>query len=322
MDAVIRTWILNTISDDLANTVSQHGVTTRVLWLSIESQFLGNHTTHALYADQEFCSFSQGDLPVAEYYRRYKKLAEDLRDLGEHVSGRILVLNIIRGLNKRFLALGFHLRRTYPLPNFLQVRDDLALEELTMANTPPTVALVVLTALGSIGSTTPPTPSTGAPRHSQQPATQLPAPSQPSGEAPAAAIAPTSVARGENAAVVGTPPLATPTLDLPLARGPTIATTTPGQGLSTCGQVSDHLPRLARHKARPRLRLCWPDPLVSGPDSGVFPWPPMGHLPATLAHPLPLRSGISRLWLPTSRLLLFNNLFSMSGTSTLVPLAT
>jgi hypothetical protein len=42
MDAVVRTWILNTISDDLTNTVSQRGVTSRVLWLSIESQFLGN----------------------------------------------------------------------------------------------------------------------------------------------------------------------------------------------------------------------------------------------------------------------------------------
>lgn len=190
-----------------------------------------------------------------------------------------------------------------------------------MAKAPPAAALAALTAPGSMGNTSP-APSTGAPRHSQQLATQLPAPSQPFGEPPAAATTPTSAARGANAAVVGTPPTA-PTLDLPLARGPNTATTTPGLGLSTCGRVSDHLPRLAHPKVRPRLhRLCWPDPLVSGPDNGVFPRPPMGHLPATSAHPLPLRSGISRPWLPTNRLLLFNNLFSMSGTSTLVPPAT
>jgi hypothetical protein len=145
------------------------------LWLSIKSQFLGNRTTRALYADQEFHSFSQGDLPITEYCRRYKKLVEDLRDLGKPVSDITLVLNIIRGLNERFLVLGLHLRRTYPLPSFLQVRDDLALEEVTMANAPPAAALVALTAPGSMGSTTP-TPSTGTPRHSQ-----LPAPSQPSG---------------------------------------------------------------------------------------------------------------------------------------------
>lgn len=50
----------------------------------------------ALYVDKEFCS-SQGDLPVAEYFRRYKKLAKDLCDLGEPVSNRTLVLNIIWG---------------------------------------------------------------------------------------------------------------------------------------------------------------------------------------------------------------------------------
>jgi hypothetical protein len=50
-----------------------------------------------------------------------------------------------------------------------------------MTKAPPAAALAALTAPGSMGSTTTPAPSTGAPRHSQQPATQLPAPSQPSG---------------------------------------------------------------------------------------------------------------------------------------------
>ena len=66
MDCVVRTWLLGTISDDLVDTVSQRGATARVTWLAIESQFLGNRTTRALYADQEFRAFQQGDLPVAE----------------------------------------------------------------------------------------------------------------------------------------------------------------------------------------------------------------------------------------------------------------
>jgi hypothetical protein len=37
MNVVVHTWILDTISDDLADTVSQRGVTVRVLWLSVES---------------------------------------------------------------------------------------------------------------------------------------------------------------------------------------------------------------------------------------------------------------------------------------------
>jgi hypothetical protein len=141
MNAVVRTWLLGTLSDALADIISQRGASARTLWLSIKSQFLGNLTTRALYADQEFRSFSQGDLPVAEYCYRYKKPAEDLRDLGEPVFDRTLVLNIVRGLNERFQALGLHLRRTNPLPSFLQVCDDLALEELTMAKAALAAAL-------------------------------------------------------------------------------------------------------------------------------------------------------------------------------------
>jgi hypothetical protein len=149
MNAVICTWLLGTLSDALADIISQRGASARTLWLSIESQFLGNLTTRALYADQEFRSFSQGDLPVAEYCRRYKKLAEDLRDLGEPVSDRTLVLNIVRGLNERFQALGLHLRRTNPLPSFLQVRDVLALEELMMAKAAPAAAHAALSNIDS-----------------------------------------------------------------------------------------------------------------------------------------------------------------------------
>lgn len=58
MNAVVRTLILGTISDNFVDTVSQRGTTTRVLWLSIESQFLENRTPRALYVDQEFRSFS------------------------------------------------------------------------------------------------------------------------------------------------------------------------------------------------------------------------------------------------------------------------
>jgi hypothetical protein len=168
MNAVVRTWLLGTLFDALADIISQRSASARTLWLSIESQFLGNRTTRALYADQEFRSFSQGDLPVAEYCRRYKKLAEDLRDLGEPVSDRTLVLNIVRGLNERFQALGLHLRRTNPLPSFLQVRDDLALEELTMAKAAPAAALAALSNTGSSTGSQSSQPRPPSPNHQQQ----------------------------------------------------------------------------------------------------------------------------------------------------------
>lgn len=102
-------------SPTISQTVSERGASARAIWLAIESQFLGNRTTRALYADQEFRAFSQGDLSVIDYCRRFKRMAEDLRDLGQPISEETLVLNIIRGLNDPFSTLGLHLRRSTPL---------------------------------------------------------------------------------------------------------------------------------------------------------------------------------------------------------------
>jgi len=110
---------------------------------------------------KEFRIFSQGDLSVDDYCRQFKRKADDLRDLGQPISEATLVLNIIRGLNERFTIIGIHMRRTTPLPTFLQVRDELRLEELTMAKTPPATAL---TALGGSGGS-----KSAALPHQQQP---------------------------------------------------------------------------------------------------------------------------------------------------------
>ena len=62
-------------------------------------------------------------------------MADMLGDLGEVVTNRTPVLNLIRGLNERFKTVGMHLRRGRPFPTFLDAKADLLLEELTMENT-------------------------------------------------------------------------------------------------------------------------------------------------------------------------------------------
>lgn len=63
---------------------------------------------------------------------------------------RTLVLNIIRGLNKRFSYIGALLHRSRPFPTFLEARGDLILEELTLQNKEsPATALTASTAAGS-----------------------------------------------------------------------------------------------------------------------------------------------------------------------------
>jgi hypothetical protein len=70
---------------------------------------------------------------------------------------------VVRGLNERFSHVGALLRRSWPFPTFLEARDDLILEELTLENRKesPTSALAASTASSS-PSATPPPSNTGS----------------------------------------------------------------------------------------------------------------------------------------------------------------
>jgi hypothetical protein len=96
----------------------------------------------------------QGDLSIIEYCRRLKKMADDLTALGEVITDRTLVLNVIRGLNERFTHIGALLRHARPFPTFLEVKDDLSLEELTLGSRQPSPA-------AALAATTKSAPSSG-----------------------------------------------------------------------------------------------------------------------------------------------------------------
>jgi hypothetical protein len=144
MDSVILNWISNSISADLHQVIRERGCMTRHLWLTIESQFLGNREQRTLHLDAAFRTFVQGDFSVNEYCRKFKAITVDLVDLGVPVEDRILVLNIIRGLNQRFQHVGFIIQRYSPFLNFLKVQDDLLLDEIHMDSTGPPAAPTTL----------------------------------------------------------------------------------------------------------------------------------------------------------------------------------
>jgi hypothetical protein len=114
------------------------------LWLTIENQFLGNREQRTLHLDAAFRTFVQVDLSVNEYCRKFKAMPDGLADLGAPVEDRILVLNILRGLNQRFEHVGSIIQRYSPFLNFLKVWDDLLLEEIHMDSTGPPAALMAL----------------------------------------------------------------------------------------------------------------------------------------------------------------------------------
>jgi hypothetical protein len=144
MDSVVLNWINNSISADLHQVVRERGCTVCHLWLAIENQFLGNREHRTLHLDGAFRTFVQGDLSVNEYCRKFKAMADGLADLGAPVDDRILILNIVRGLNQRFEHVSSIIRRYSPFLNFLKVQDDLLLEELHMDSTGPPVTPTTL----------------------------------------------------------------------------------------------------------------------------------------------------------------------------------
>jgi hypothetical protein len=95
------------------------------------------------------------------------------------VEDRILVLNVLRGLSDRYAHLRTWITRQRPFPTFLEVRDDLVMEELTQGLQPGSTASpgASSTALAA----TPPRQS--APRTAAPPPSSLlgPPPSGPSG---------------------------------------------------------------------------------------------------------------------------------------------
>jgi hypothetical protein len=75
----------------------------------------------------------QGDLPVADYCRKLKSMADSLGDLGEPVPDRTLILSVLHGLNEKFRYMGAILKRQKSFPSFSEVKNDLLVEEISMA---------------------------------------------------------------------------------------------------------------------------------------------------------------------------------------------
>jgi hypothetical protein len=105
----------------------------------------------------------QGDLTVSEYCRKFKNMADALANLGSPVDDRILVLNILHGLNPRFEHLGAIIRRYTPFPSFLKVRDDLILEELHLDTSGSPDDATALYTCPTLAAARPPAPTLAPP---------------------------------------------------------------------------------------------------------------------------------------------------------------
>jgi hypothetical protein len=108
----------------------QHGHRAHNALLALENHFLSNHETRTLHIDATLWSFVQGDLSINNYCWKMKGFTDSLADLSVDITNRVLVLNILRRLNKNFKHLHAIFTHAKPFPSFQKVPDDLCLEEI------------------------------------------------------------------------------------------------------------------------------------------------------------------------------------------------
>jgi hypothetical protein len=61
-----------------------------------------------------------------------KGMADNLRALGETITDRHLILNLLQGLNKWFDHIKIFIKWLQPFPSFHTICNDLELEEIEM----------------------------------------------------------------------------------------------------------------------------------------------------------------------------------------------
>ena len=88
-----------------------------------------------------------------------KGMADSLRDLGEPVPDRTLVLNLLCGLSHRYNHLKALIKRTMSFPSFHDVRNELLLEELTLEAEPGASATALWSTVRWLGILQGPGPS-------------------------------------------------------------------------------------------------------------------------------------------------------------------
>ncbi|XP_072148579.1 uncharacterized protein [Setaria viridis] len=130
MDSCVLTWIICTVSNDLQQSLLLRDPTARSAWLYLEDEFLGQRESRALLLEAEFRSFRQGDLSVIDYCRRLETMAASLKEFGDPIGDRQLVLTLLRGVNGKYRHMVSNLKMRAPFPTFAEARTLLLLEEI------------------------------------------------------------------------------------------------------------------------------------------------------------------------------------------------
>ena len=131
LDASVKQWIYGTISKDLLHTIMKPGATAMELWISLEEIFQDNKHTRAVYLEEQFNTTRLENFSnMAAYCKQLKLLADQLSNVGNPVSDKKMVLQLVTGLPKgEYDTIATMIQQADPLPSFHKARSQLLLEE-------------------------------------------------------------------------------------------------------------------------------------------------------------------------------------------------
>jgi hypothetical protein len=112
----MNVFFLYCISPDLQDVARQCSHMAHNTSLALQNHFLRNCETHALHIDATFRSFVRGDLSINDYCQKLKGFTNSLVNLNVDVTDRILMLNVLHGLNKHFEHLHAIFTHATPFP--------------------------------------------------------------------------------------------------------------------------------------------------------------------------------------------------------------
>jgi hypothetical protein len=102
VDCCLMNWIYTTVTKSVFDLIYKPDTTSFTIWSDIEGLFRDNEMQRAVLLEAEFRSIVQGDLSIADFCNKLKKLADNLCDVGNPISEPSQVLNLLHGLKKKF----------------------------------------------------------------------------------------------------------------------------------------------------------------------------------------------------------------------------
>ncbi|XP_021311813.1 uncharacterized protein LOC110433637 [Sorghum bicolor] len=130
MNCTVLTWIYGTIHLDLQQSTMLKEPNACVAWVHLEDEFLGQRESRALLLSAEFRTVKQGASSIMDFYRRLETMAASLREFGDPVGDKTLVLTLLRGLSEKFRPMVTNIKLQQPFPSFSESRTLLLLEEI------------------------------------------------------------------------------------------------------------------------------------------------------------------------------------------------